>query len=175
VPPSRWRLQDHYHPDPSARDRTYSRGGGFIPDVELDPIEWGLPPNSLEITDVTQLLSLVPARSAFADAGYGDGGRSFDRERTGVVLGVGGGQKLITPLTLRLQEPVWRRALKTSGVDGPLADLVVEKIATAYVRWRWIRFPACSATSSRAGSRTGSTSVASTASSTLRAPPRSQP
>jgi acyl transferase domain-containing protein len=141
VPPSRWRLEDHYDPDPSAPDRTYSRRGGFVPDIEFDPIEWGLPPNSLEVTDVTQLISLVLARRAFADAGYGEGGRSFDRERTGVVLGVGGGQKLITPLTSRLQEPVWRRALETSGVSGPLADLVVEKIAAAYVGWEEDSFP----------------------------------
>jgi len=34
------------------------------------------------------------------------------RERTGVILGVGGGQKLITPLTTRLQVPVLEKVLK---------------------------------------------------------------
>jgi polyketide-type polyunsaturated fatty acid synthase PfaA len=141
IPSSRWQLDDHFDPNPAAPDRTYSRRGGFIPDVDFDPVEWGLPPNSLEVTDVAQLLSLVLAREAFADAGYGAGGRMFDRERTGVVLGVGGGQKLITPLTSRLQEPVWRRALATSGIDGALADLIVEKIAAAYVGWQEDSFP----------------------------------
>ena len=141
VPPSRWHLDDYYDPDPSAPDRTYCRRGGFVPDVDFDPLEWGLPPNSLEITDVAQLLSLVLAKRAFEDAGYGDGAREFDRERTAVVLGVGGGQKLITPLTSRLQEPVWRRALESSGVTGDLADLIVEKIAAAYVRWEEDSFP----------------------------------
>ena len=141
VPPSRWLLEDHYDPDPTAQDRTYCRRGGFVPDIDFDPLEWGLPPNSLEVTDVAQLLSLVLAKRAFLDAGYGAGGREFDRERTGVVLGVGGGQKLITPLTARLQRPVWRRALETSGISGPLADLVVEKIAAAYVRWDEDSFP----------------------------------
>ena len=141
VPPSRWKIDDHYDPDPTVPDRTYSRRGGFIPDIDFDPLEWGLPPNSLEVTDVAQLLSLVLAKRAFADAGYGDGARAFDRERTGVVLGVGGGQKLISPLTSRLQEPVWRRALETSGVTGEAADLVVEKIAAAYIGWEEDSFP----------------------------------
>jgi acyl transferase domain-containing protein len=141
VPSSRWLLEDHYDPDPSARDRTYCRRGGFIPDVDFDPLEWGLPPNSLEITDVAQLLSLVLAKRAFLDAGYGDGARTFDGERTAVVLGVGGGQKLITPLTSRLQEPVWRQALESSGVTGELANLIVEKIGAAYVQWGEDSFP----------------------------------
>src|SRR5690242_15977534 len=91
VPPSRWRLDDHYDPDPAARDRTYCKVGGFVPEVDFDPLEWGLPPNSLEVIDVAQLLSLVLAKRALADHGA-----EFDRERAGVVLGVGGGQKLIT-------------------------------------------------------------------------------
>jgi acyl transferase domain-containing protein len=141
VPPSRWLLDDYYDPDPSVPDRTYCRRGGFVPEIDFDPLEWGLPPNSLEITDVAQLLSLVLSKHAFADAGYGDSAREFDRERTAVVLGVGGGQKLITPLTSRLQEPVWRRALESSGMTGELADAIVDKIAAAYVRWEEDSFP----------------------------------
>ncbi len=37
-------------------------------------------------------------------------GARLNRERTGVVLGVAGGQKLITPLTARLQYPIWERS-----------------------------------------------------------------
>src|SRR5437870_6607374 len=103
VPPSRWQLEDYYDADPAAPDKTYCRRGGFIPDVEFDPAEFGVPPNILEVTDVHQVLALVVAKEAFEDAGYGASGRPFDRTRTGVVLGVGGGQKLITPLTSRLQ------------------------------------------------------------------------
>ena len=98
VPPRAGTSTTTTTPIRSVPDRTYCRRGGFVPDVDFDPLEWGLPPNSLEVTDVAQLLSLVLAKRAFADAGYGDGASAFDRERTGVVLGVGGGQKLITPL-----------------------------------------------------------------------------
>lgn len=46
VPPSRWRLEDYYDPNPAAPDKTYCRRGGFIPDIDFDPLEFGLPPTS---------------------------------------------------------------------------------------------------------------------------------
>ncbi|MBV8083473.1 MAG: acyltransferase domain-containing protein [Chloroflexi bacterium] len=142
VPPSRWRLEDYYDPDPSAPDKTYSRWGGFIPDVEFDPLEFGIPPNVLEVTDVAQLLSLVVAKQALEDAGYGErSGRAFDRERTGVVLGIGGGQKLITPLTSRLQGPIWEEAMRSSGLSTDDAHAISEKIKLAYVPWEENSFP----------------------------------
>ncbi|HET7770591.1 MAG TPA: beta-ketoacyl synthase N-terminal-like domain-containing protein, partial [Chloroflexota bacterium] len=142
VPASRWSIDDYYDPDPSAPDKTYCKRGGFIPDVAFDPVEFGLPPNILEVTDVHQLLALVLARRALEDAGYdGANARAFDRERTGVVLGIGGGQKLVTPLTSRLQYPIWKRALLSSGVSEADADRVVEKIKLAYVPWEENSFP----------------------------------
>ena len=140
VPTSRWRLEDYYDPDPSAPDKTYSRWGGFIPDVEFDPLEFGIPPNSLQVTDVSQLLALLVAKRALDDAGYGDA-QSFSRERTGIVLGVGGGQKLITPLTSRLQSPVWEEAMRSSGLSQSDAHAIAEKIKLAYVPWEENSFP----------------------------------
>ncbi|HVA24837.1 MAG TPA: beta-ketoacyl synthase N-terminal-like domain-containing protein, partial [Chloroflexota bacterium] len=142
VPPSRWRLEDYYDPDPSAPDKTYSRWGGFIPDVEFDPIEFGIPPNTLEVTDVAQLLGLLVAKRALDDAGYGETSeRPFDRRRTGIVLGVGGGQKLITPLTTRLQSPVWEEAMRSSGLSTEDAGAIAQKIKRAYVGWEENSFP----------------------------------
>src|ERR1700752_5223719 len=64
VPPSRWNIEDYYDPDPGARDKTYCKRGGFIPNIDFDPVEFGLPPNILEVTDVSQLLALVVAKQA---------------------------------------------------------------------------------------------------------------
>ncbi|MBV8084476.1 MAG: acyltransferase domain-containing protein, partial [Chloroflexi bacterium] len=142
VPASRWRLEDYYDSDRGAPDKTYSRWGGFIPNVEFDPLEFGIPPNVLEVTDVAQLLSLLVAKQALEDAGYGDvSAKPFDRERTGVVLGVGGGQKLITPLTSRLQGPVWEEAMRSSGLSEGDAHAIAEKIKLAYVPWEENSFP----------------------------------
>ena len=93
VPESRWNTEDYFDPDPNAEDKTYCKMGGFIPDIDFNPLEFGLPPNLLEVTDTSQLLGMVVARDAMEDAGYGTE-RDFNRETVGVVLGVAGGQKI---------------------------------------------------------------------------------
>ncbi|MDJ0593040.1 MAG: beta-ketoacyl synthase N-terminal-like domain-containing protein [Pleurocapsa sp. MO_226.B13] len=140
VPASRWDLEDYYDPEPNSPDKTYCKRGGFIPDIDFNPMEFGLPPNILEVTDVAQLLSLVVAKQAMEDAGYGNANPSI-RERTGVVLGIGGGQKLITPLTSRLQYPVWEKVLKSSGLSEEESQKVIEKIKLAYIPWTENSFP----------------------------------
>ncbi|MBW4699788.1 MAG: acyltransferase domain-containing protein [Aphanocapsa lilacina HA4352-LM1] len=141
VPPSRWRLEDYYDPDPAAPDKTYCRRGGFIPDIEFDPLEFGLPPNILEVTDVTQLLGLVAAKAALADAGYGEASAAV-RERTGVILGLmAGSMQLVVPLTARLQHPVWRKVLKSYGLSEADTEKIVERIKLAYVGWEENAYP----------------------------------
>lgn len=143
VPPSRWAVEDYYDPDPRARDKVYCKRGGFIPEIAFDPAAFGIPPNQLEVTDTSQLLGLVVARDLLVDAGYGEecGGRPFDRERTGVVLGVAGGQKLITPLTARLQYPIWERVLRSHGIPEDTVTEIVDGIKLAYPEWNENAFP----------------------------------
>ncbi|GAB1545028.1 type I polyketide synthase [Scytonema sp. NUACC21] len=141
VPPSRWDIKDYYDPDPKAPDKTYCKRGGFLPDTEFNPMEFGLPPSILEATDIAQLLSLVVAKAAIEDAGYGES-RNFSRERTGVVLGVVGGcMQLIVPLTTRLQYPVWEKVLKSSGLSEQDTQKIIEKMKLAYVGWEENSFP----------------------------------
>ena len=139
VPADRWEINDLYDADPSAPDKTYSKRGGFIPDIDFDPMEFGLPPNILEVTDSSQLLSLVVARDLLKDCGYGNG--EFDRENTGCILGVGGGQKLITPLVSRLQGPIWEKVLRSSGVAEDDIQILIEKMKKAYIPWVENSFP----------------------------------
>lgn len=140
IPSSHWKLEDYYNPDPKTSDRTYCKRGGFLPEIDFDSFEFGLPPNILEVTDVSQLLSLVVAKQAMEDAGYGES-RPFDRSKTGVILGIGGGQKLITPLTARLQFPIWKRVLKSSGLSESETQTIIEKIKLAYIGWEENSFP----------------------------------
>ncbi len=140
VPASRWKVEDYYDPDPATPDKTYCKRGGFIPDVDFNPVEFGLPPNVLEVTDVAQLLGLVVARDLLSDGGYGPQ-REFDRDRVGVILGVCGGLKLLTPLTSRLQYPVWEKVLKSSGLSDAETAAIVEKLKLAYVGWDENAFP----------------------------------
>jgi polyketide-type polyunsaturated fatty acid synthase PfaA len=74
------------------------------------------------------------------DAGYGTE-MDFDRENTGVVLGVAGGQKLITDLTSRLQYPIWKKVLESSGLSPKDTEIIIDKIKMAYAPWNENAFP----------------------------------
>ncbi len=142
VPPSHWRPEDYHHPDPKAPDRVYTFRGGFLDPIPFNPGDYGIAPRDLEAIDTSQLLGLVVAQQALADAGYGpNGGRSFDRRRTAVILGVTGTLELVIPLGARLGHPLWRRALREAGVADQVADDVVQRIADSYVPWQENSFP----------------------------------
>ncbi|OBQ40488.1 MAG: beta-ketoacyl synthase [Anabaena sp. CRKS33] len=140
VPPSRWHIDDYYDPDPKAQDKTYCKRGGFLPDIDFNPMEFGLPPNILEVTDISQLLGLVVAKEAMEDAGYG-AYRQFNHERTGVILGVAIGRQLAVPLGARLQYPLWKKVLKNSGLSEEDSQKIIEKIKSGYVEWEENAFP----------------------------------
>ncbi|MBA4287091.1 MAG: hypothetical protein C0434_16355 [Xanthomonadaceae bacterium] len=89
VPKDRWDWKMYFDADRRARDKVYSRWGGFLDEVAFDPISYGIPPKSMKSIDPMQLLTLEVARRALADAGMGDG--DYDRENTSVILGAGGG------------------------------------------------------------------------------------
>lgn len=88
VPPERWDADLYFDPDPKARDQIYSRWGGFVGETPFDPLQYGMPPNSLPSIEPMQLLALQAAHNALRDAGYGDG---TDLRNTGVILGASGG------------------------------------------------------------------------------------
>ncbi|MFN5593693.1 MAG: beta-ketoacyl synthase N-terminal-like domain-containing protein, partial [Aphanizomenon sp.] len=140
VPASRWHIDDYYDPDPKAPDKTYCKRGGFLPDIDFNPMKFGLPPNILEVTDISQLLGLVVAKEAIEDAGYGVS-RQFNHERTGVVLGVAIGRQLAVPLGARLQDPLWKKVLKNSGLSDEDSQKIIEKIKSGYVQWEENAFP----------------------------------
>ena len=141
VPPSRWSVADYYDPDPATTDRTYCRRGGFVPDIELDPAAFGLPPRSLEHIDSAQLLALVVARDALADAGFGPD-RELPSPRTGVVLGVAGTtMQLLRPLTSRLDHPLWQRVLRAAGLDEDAVADVLRRLRAAHTPWDEDAFP----------------------------------
>jgi len=141
IPASRWSIEDYYDPNPAAPDKTYCKRGGFIPDIQFDPAEFGLPPNILEATDVTQLLSLMVAKECLEDAGYGEG-KDFNRENVGVILGfVGIGSKLVIPLMARLQYPVWDKVLRSYGIPAEDISKIIEKMKLAYPCWEENSFP----------------------------------
>ncbi|MBD3181837.1 SDR family NAD(P)-dependent oxidoreductase [Candidatus Poribacteria bacterium] len=89
VPKERWDWELYYDPDPRAKDKVYSKWGCFLDDIHFDPLNYGMPPKTLESIEPLQLLTLEVVRKALKDAGYDK--RPFPRERTSVIIGTGGG------------------------------------------------------------------------------------
>lgn len=58
-----------------------------------------------------------------------------------MILGVGGGQKLFSSLTARLQYPIWEKTLKAYGVPDKDIELMLESMKSAYPKWEENSFP----------------------------------
>jgi acyl transferase domain-containing protein len=142
VPATHWDPADYFDPDPKSADRVYAARGGFLDPYPFSPGEFGIAPNNLEATDTSQLLGLVAARQALADARLLDDDRGGPaRARTATILGVTSTLELVVPLGARLGHPRWRRALREAGVPEDTAAEVVRRIGESYVGWQENSFP----------------------------------
>ncbi|MGW1401020.1 SDR family NAD(P)-dependent oxidoreductase [Streptomyces sp. NPDC002405] len=137
VPASRWLVADHYDPDPAAPDKTYARRGAFLPEVDFDPLAYGVPPANLSATDTSQLLALMVADQVLTDAG---GLPGMDRDRVGVVLGAAA-LELLPHMYGRAQRPVWLKALRESGLAEAEARAVCDRITAHFSPWQESTFP----------------------------------
>nr|ABF00127.1 polyunsaturated fatty acid synthase [Pseudoalteromonas sp. DS-12] len=138
VPCDHWRIEDYYSVDKKGADKSYCKRGGFMPEVDFNPMEFGLPPNILELTDSSQLLSLIVAKEVLQDANLRE---DYDRDKIGITLGVGGGQKLSHSLNARLQYPVLDKVFKASGVTDEDSEMIIKKFQDYYVHWEENSFP----------------------------------
>ncbi|AUS80084.1 beta keto-acyl synthase [Actinoalloteichus sp. AHMU CJ021] len=136
VPRDRWLVEDYYDPDPSAPDHSYVRRGGFLSDVDFDPMSYGIPPSTLAATDTSQLLALVVARQVFDAIGL-DG---VDRERVGVILGAST-LDLIPYTATRLQGPLLRRVMREHGLSPDDTERIAERVAELIPPWTESTFP----------------------------------
>ncbi|WP_281178796.1 beta-ketoacyl synthase N-terminal-like domain-containing protein, partial [Streptomyces niveus] len=137
VPASRWLVTDHYDPDPAAPDKTYARRGAFLPEVDFDPLEYGVPPANLAATDTSQLLALMVADQVLTDAG---GLSDLDRDRVGVVLGAAS-LELLPHMYGRSHRPMWLKGLRESGLAEAEAQAVCDRISAQFSPWRESTFP----------------------------------
>ena len=140
VPASHWLIDDYYDPDPRARDKTYCKRGAFLPQVDFDPVEWGVPPSILPSTDTNQLLALIVAQQVLEDA-CGGSFKDLPRDRVSVILGVTSAQELLGSMVSRLQRPVWVKALREMGLPEDKVTDACERIAAHYVEWQESSFP----------------------------------
>ena len=131
VPASHWLIDDYYDPDPKALDKTYAKRGGFMPAVDFDPLEFGLPPSIIPATDTAQILALILAQKVLEDASQGQFA-TMDRERISVLLGVTSAQELLGNMVSRLQKPIWLKALRESGIPETEAQEICGYISDIF-------------------------------------------
>lgn len=116
IPLHRWDWRLYFDEDRSAKDKIYSKWGGFLDDMPFDPIRYGMPPKSLESIDPMQLMALEVAQRTLIDSGYQD--RDFNRERASVILGVSGGTGDVgTQYGLRAELPRFYGSLPENIAD----------------------------------------------------------
>lgn len=130
VPAHRWRADEH-------DDTNYGRRGAFLPEVEFDPLRYGIPPNALPATDTSQLLALMVADQVLADCAVGP---STDREHVSVLLGASW-LNLVVEASAPLQRPIWYAAMRESGVGEAEARALCDAITAKYVPWQQETFP----------------------------------
>ena len=142
VPEDRWDWRLYFDQDPKARDKVYSKWGGFLNDMPFDPMQYGMPPNTLPSIEPLQLLTLEVVRQALGDAGYAN--RPFAREYTSVILGVGGGAgdlgqqyAIRSGLPLLLENPspeVWERLPEWTedSFAGILLNVAAGRVANRF-------------------------------------------
>lgn len=115
VPDERWNKELYYDATSMNGDKSPSKWGGFIPRIDFDPMEFGIPPQSLAAIEPSQLLSLLVAKRALENAGYGEGrggsegaigegrsgegvarsgGKTLNGENVSVIIGAEGGNDL---------------------------------------------------------------------------------
>ena len=105
VPRHRWDWRLYFDPEKRAADRIYSKWGGFLEDLAFDPTRYGITPKSLKSVDPMQLMGLMLAEEALADAGYAEMEKGL-KDRTSVVIGTSGGSGDVgLQYTLRAELP----------------------------------------------------------------------
>ncbi|WP_299608349.1 SDR family NAD(P)-dependent oxidoreductase [uncultured Aquimarina sp.] len=93
VPSSRWDFNQHYSPDKEDKDKTYSKWGSFLRDIDkFDPLFFGISGAEAEMMDPQQRLFLEHCWKAIEDAGIDP--KTLSGTKSGVYVGASTGDYL---------------------------------------------------------------------------------
>ena len=114
--------------------KTYSKIGGFVEGYEFDWRRWRQPPGSLPQIDPCQLWAVTVSADAIDNAGYGEGGKTLDRARTGVVFANALGGENRSESNIRVYSAEMRQIAIDNGATPEQADAMVEKMCEGTLR-----------------------------------------
>ncbi|MCV6596316.1 MAG: SDR family NAD(P)-dependent oxidoreductase [Mangrovicoccus sp.] len=121
IPRHRWDWRLYFDEDRKAKDKIYSRWGGFLEDMPFEPGDFGITPKSLLSVDPMQLMALKIADEALGDAGYSDMDKGL-RDHTAVMIGASGGSGDVgLQYNLRSETPRFE-----GGLEPALAERLPE-------------------------------------------------
>ena len=131
VPTNRWDPSIYWEesgPGQVTEGKTYSKIGGFVEDYEFDWRRWRQPPGSIPQIDPCQLWAVSVSADALDNAGYGEGGKTLDRARTGVIFANALGGENRSESNLRVFSQEMRKIALDNGATPEQAEAMVQKI-----------------------------------------------
>ncbi|MCP4932818.1 MAG: acyltransferase domain-containing protein, partial [bacterium] len=138
VPNSHWLKEDYCNPDyrlavPHAR-------GGFLPEMDFDPVAFKIPPNLLKSTDTVQLLALLAVKELIDGLTCLQNGQ-VSLEDVSCILGVAGGTELLGQMSAKIQRGNWLYALRKAEIPEPVAQKICDRIEDTFAEWTENTFP----------------------------------
>jgi len=140
VPADHWLVDDYYDPEPGKAGKIYGNRGAFLPKVDFDPMQFGMPPKQLSTTDSAQLLGLIVASKVLEDAASVQFGK-VDKADISVILGVASATEMVGQMASRIQRPHWIKALRDAGIPESKVVEVCDGIEATYPEWDESTFP----------------------------------
>jgi len=140
APSSHWRIEDYYDPSRKQDMSLYAKTGGFLDPILFDPMEFGMPPNTIPVTDTVQLLALIAARDALNDTKSYINGK-VDKKKTSVILGVAAGTESMENMGAKVHWPELLNTLRSNGVQETLAQKIVQETRDSFSVWNENTFP----------------------------------
>lgn len=135
VPDDFWIKELFYDADPTASDKTYSKNAGVVGNVEFNPMEFGIPPKTMQSISVEQIYGLVLTRQALIDAGlYGKDAKPFDKSRTGVIMSASVGKNAYH-LSTRTNAPLIENFMRNCNVPEEVIKEVITNYKNGMLEW----------------------------------------
>ncbi len=140
IPKDHWLIKDYYNQTPGDDIKVYANRGAFIPKIDFDPLEYGIPPKTLSSIDSVQLLSLITAKQTIDDV-VSLRENKIDRKNVSVILGVASSTEMVGHMSGKLQKPHWIKAMRDSGVSEEKIGEISARIIDSYPEWTENTFP----------------------------------